>query len=575
MPPVPIYVKGGVWSNIEDQILKAAIQKYGTHQWSKVASLLQKKTAKQCESRWTEYLNPNLNFKEFSKEEDAKLLELSRRLPNQWRTIADIMGRTAQLCIDRYNKLLEGDDAELGLTSSLELQVGDINIDAETKPAKPDKDELDDDEREMLAEARARLLNTQGKKATRKIRERMLEESKRVAHLQKRRELKQAGVDFKIKAPKKKYDTQIDYNADIIYEQEPAEGIYDTSREDERAARDLANFERSVSRKGLNDDKQSFTKGGASEQKRSHEEAFRIKAENTFVNNELKKPKLELPDPHSVTTEDLQAQIDTDRHQILQLKPDSHIIADSSPIKNTQKEPSYFRKPKKSILSLFAKLPKPRNDFEIVLDDDSDSEVNEQVLETTNSESKETQLTVASQNVDLDDTTARKSKIISMRNDLPFPEPIVNPKTPIDKEFVKILVSSLAGTRLEIDSSSSKLRERIERKVSEDLDRTSTIYQEVTEKLVKDRKENPETLKSTIENYNARISALKESLQRTSELDVENGKVSNNVIKKTLPDITQLQQDYFAHYRMYQNEYYAIAQRKQKLQELISDASGA
>lgn len=104
-------MKGGVWTNVEDQILKAAVQKYGTHQWSKVASLLQKKTARQSELRWNEYLNPKLNFTEFSKEEDAQLLDLARELPNQWRTIADMMARPAQVCVERYNRLLESEDS--------------------------------------------------------------------------------------------------------------------------------------------------------------------------------------------------------------------------------------------------------------------------------------------------------------------------------------------------------------------------------------------------------------------------------------------------------------------------------
>jgi pre-mRNA-splicing factor CDC5/CEF1 len=46
----------------------------------------------------------------------------------------------------------------------------------------------------MLSEARARLANTQGKKAKRKARERQLEEARRLAVLQKKRELKAAGI---------------------------------------------------------------------------------------------------------------------------------------------------------------------------------------------------------------------------------------------------------------------------------------------------------------------------------------------------------------------------------------------
>ncbi len=49
-------------------------------------------------------------------------------------------------------------------------------------------------EKEMLAEARARLANTQGKKAKRKARERQMDEARRLASLQKRRELRAAGL---------------------------------------------------------------------------------------------------------------------------------------------------------------------------------------------------------------------------------------------------------------------------------------------------------------------------------------------------------------------------------------------
>ena len=48
----------------------------------------------------------------------------------------------------------------------------------------------------MLSEARARLANTQGKKAKRKARERQLEEARRLAMLQKKRELKAAGIMY-------------------------------------------------------------------------------------------------------------------------------------------------------------------------------------------------------------------------------------------------------------------------------------------------------------------------------------------------------------------------------------------
>lgn len=50
----------------------------------------------------------------------------------------------------------------------------------------------------MLAEARARLANTQGKKAKRKAREKQMEEARRLASMQKRRELLAAGIRWAV-----------------------------------------------------------------------------------------------------------------------------------------------------------------------------------------------------------------------------------------------------------------------------------------------------------------------------------------------------------------------------------------
>ncbi|KAF8134512.1 pre-mRNA splicing factor component-domain-containing protein [Boletus edulis] len=182
-------------------VLKAAIAKYGKNQWARISSLLVRKTPKQCKARWYEWLDPSIKKTEWSKTEDEKLLHLAKLMPTQWRTIAPMVGRTATQCLERYQKLTE----ELGLTGPggeagpsaddiRRLRPGEIDPDPETKPARPDPIDMDEDEKEMLSEARARLANTQGKKAKRKARERQLEEARRLAVLQKKRELKAAGI---------------------------------------------------------------------------------------------------------------------------------------------------------------------------------------------------------------------------------------------------------------------------------------------------------------------------------------------------------------------------------------------
>ena len=55
-------MKGGAWKNSEDEILKAAVMKYGKTEWARVASLL-------------------------PREEDEKLMHLAKVLSGQWRTI--------------------------------------------------------------------------------------------------------------------------------------------------------------------------------------------------------------------------------------------------------------------------------------------------------------------------------------------------------------------------------------------------------------------------------------------------------------------------------------------------------
>lgn len=92
--------------------------------------------------------------------EDEKLLHLAKLMPTQWRTIAPIVGRTATQCLERYQKLLDEAEAkeneELGLAGPGDeagpsaddvrrLRPGEIDPDPETKPARPDPIDMDED----------------------------------------------------------------------------------------------------------------------------------------------------------------------------------------------------------------------------------------------------------------------------------------------------------------------------------------------------------------------------------------------------------------------------------------------
>lgn len=213
--------------------------KYGINQWARISSLLVRKSAKQCKARWYEWLDPGIKKTEWTRDEDERLLHLAKLMPTQWRTIAPIVGRTPAQCLERYEKLLDAacsrEEGYEGADDPRRLRPGEIDPNPESKPARPDPVDMEEDEKEMLSEARARLANTRGKKAKRKAREKQLEEARRLASLQKRRELKAAGI---VSRGGGRRIQGIDYNAEIAFEKRAPAGFFDTSAE--RAAEQAA-----------------------------------------------------------------------------------------------------------------------------------------------------------------------------------------------------------------------------------------------------------------------------------------------------------------------------------------------
>lgn len=296
MPP---YVRGGVWTNVEDEILRAAVAKYGMQQWSRVASLLVRKTARQCKARWTEWLSPTVRKTDWTAAEDEKLLHLARIMPNMWRSIAPMLSRTATQCLERYNYLLTGAADE-----------GDDDDAIESRPARPDFVDMDDEEQEMLMEARARLANTKGKKAKRKERERFLDQQKREKTLEQRQLDKEQGkTPQALKLKKSKYS--VDYNDEIPFEHPAPAGAHDTEAEKLENAMELDDFQGEIDA----GEKVQFGK----------------------ARKEAKQRKEKLPKP-VVTPLDL-----------------------PSP----QPEPKPKAGSKTKLVGSFSKLPEPKNDFEI------------------------------------------------------------------------------------------------------------------------------------------------------------------------------------------------------------------
>eukprot|EP00727_Mastigamoeba_balamuthi_P013970 m51a1_g9196 putative cell division cycle 5-like protein (787) ;mRNA; f:96867-99722 len=303
---VRFVMKGGVWKNTEDEILKAAVMKYGKNQWARISSLLVRKSAHQCKARWYEWLDPSIKKTEWTREEEEKLLHLAKLMPTQWRTIAPLVGRTATQCLEHYNKLLDAAQAKDGETTAAKddprkLRPGEIDPQPESKPARPDPVDMDEDEKEMLSEARARLANTRGKKAKRKAREKQLDEARRLAQLQKRRELKAAGIASS--TLKRKREGEMDYNAEIPFYRKAPAGFFDVPTFEARKREGPFQQQSLQKLEGgrRDDEEEKKRKDDARKQKAKEQKDLpaAIMAINKLINPQVarKRAKLALPSP--------------------------------------------------------------------------------------------------------------------------------------------------------------------------------------------------------------------------------------------------------------------------------------
>ncbi|ODQ82605.1 hypothetical protein BABINDRAFT_5546 [Babjeviella inositovora NRRL Y-12698] len=463
-----VYVKGGVWTNVEDEILKAAVSKYGLNQWARVASLLARKTAKQAKARWNEWLDPQIRKTEWSREEDEKLLHLARLMPNQWRTIAPIIGRTATQCVERYHKLLDDGETDLGFSGpgveamDTSLKVGDLNVNPESKPARPDAVDMDDDEKEMLSEARARLANTQGKKAKRKARERMLEESRRIAVLQKRRELKAAGITSKLRV-KKKHQKELDYNADIPFEVLAASGRFDVDEEDKRNAHEKATYEREVQRTGIHDKREHKRR----DKLRTHDDGNVTEGSSTVVAAAApKRGVLVLSEPKGaevIEDEDIDDRIVNKARELKSLIGSQSVLLNETQealeVQEVKRTATFDRAPKRlkvsvakektakvsKLRAVFARLPPPVNEYEIILPDQ------DEVVESAVEETVVADVGVLASAIEAEQEDARQKALGRRSQAVQRLLPIPNIQTvtfgssdPVHREIVQLIKSDYA-----------------------------------------------------------------------------------------------------------------------------------
>ncbi|XP_061348169.1 transcription factor MYB54-like [Gastrolobium bilobum] len=85
----------GHWRPAEDEKLRQLVEQYGAQNWNSIAEKLQGRSGKSCRLRWFNQLDPRINRRPFSEEEEEKLLAAHRIHGNKWALIARLFpGRT-------------------------------------------------------------------------------------------------------------------------------------------------------------------------------------------------------------------------------------------------------------------------------------------------------------------------------------------------------------------------------------------------------------------------------------------------------------------------------------------------
>ena len=96
-------MKKGSWKKEEDNLILNLISKYGK-KWAKISKIIKNRNGKQIRDRYLNILNPNINKKKFSIEEDFLLINLYEKFGSKWSKITTYFeNRTCDMIKNRFH----------------------------------------------------------------------------------------------------------------------------------------------------------------------------------------------------------------------------------------------------------------------------------------------------------------------------------------------------------------------------------------------------------------------------------------------------------------------------------------
>ena len=90
----------------EDIKLCQLVLTFGEGNWRKISYYFQTRNERQCKDRWMNFLSPNINKGEWTKEEDKILMDKYMEIGSQWKVISKYLkGRTHVSIRNRFQRL--------------------------------------------------------------------------------------------------------------------------------------------------------------------------------------------------------------------------------------------------------------------------------------------------------------------------------------------------------------------------------------------------------------------------------------------------------------------------------------